>query len=65
MEYNKSNKHYDKQGMWSACACIGEVYGEPLCPCQMARAGLPKSVEHVQAQEESKKRLKELWGVEG
>jgi alpha-L-arabinofuranosidase len=61
MEYNKSNEYYDKQGMWSACACVGEGYGEPMCPCQMAGAGLPKSVEHVKAQEESSKRLKKFF----
>lgn len=30
-----------KSGMGSLCACMGPMYGEPHCPCQMHRLGLP------------------------
>lgn len=48
-----------------ACACMGPVYGEPFCPCDMARRGLPSSPEHIKAQEEANERLRELFGPGG
>lgn len=29
------------------CACMGAVHGEPYCPCEMERRGLPPSIERV------------------
>ncbi len=28
----------------SPCACMGPMYGEPHCPCDMTRLGLPMNV---------------------
>lgn len=30
-----------KSGIASMCACMGPMYGEPHCPCQMQRLGIP------------------------
>ncbi|KVP96645.1 hypothetical protein WJ97_12235 [Burkholderia ubonensis] len=48
------------RGEVSPCACIGPVYGEPYCACEMRRRGLPPSAEHVKAIEESNTKLKAL-----
>lgn len=47
--------------VFNFCACMGPVYGEPLCPCEMRRAGLPMSPEHVKANEDAKHRLDALF----
>lgn len=47
------------------CACIGPVYGEPMCPCAMQRAGLESSQEHKDANAAATKRLNELFGENG
>lgn len=62
MTYNKSDQFYDKPtGEFIACACLGPVCGEPVCPCSMAQAGLPMSKEHVVANEKSKVELAEFF----
>ncbi len=38
------------------CACIGPVYGEPHCYCEMQRRGLPLNKE---ARDEDKRKLNE------
>jgi hypothetical protein len=48
-------------GEISMCACIGPVYGEPYCACEMTRRGLPSSAAHVAAIEEADKQLKSLF----
>lgn len=48
-----------------ACACMGPVYGEPHCPCDMERRGLPSSPEHIAAIKESERKLTELFGPGG
>ncbi|KVP39856.1 hypothetical protein [Burkholderia ubonensis] len=48
------------RGEVSLCACIGPVYGEPYCACEMRRRGLPPSEEHVKAMEVSQQQLKAL-----
>ena len=30
--------------MINFCACMGQMYGEPHCPCEMERLGLPVNV---------------------
>lgn len=47
------------------CACMGCVYGEPHCPCKMEELGLPSSIEHLQAIEQTKIQLKLLFGPNG
>ena len=54
-EYNKSDKFYEKSAEVRVCGCIGLGYGEPLCACSMAREGLPMSVDHVAALDQSEK----------
>lgn len=48
-----------------ACACMGAVYGEPYCPCEMSQRGLPSSPEHVAANEKANRELGELFGPGG
>jgi hypothetical protein len=50
---------------FSFCACMGPVYGEPFCPCEMRRRGLSSSPEHIKANEEANKQLQELFGPGG
>lgn len=47
------------------CACMGPMYGEPLCPCAMSRAGLERSQESKDALVAANKRLDELFGKDG
>lgn len=50
--------YYEKPtGDFNMCGCMGPGYGEPFCPCVMARNGLPMSDEHVAALDESRKNL--------
>lgn len=49
----------------SACACMGPMYGEPYCPCEMNRRGLPSSPEHVAANEKANRDLDALFGLGG
>jgi hypothetical protein len=51
--------------MINLCACIGPVYGEPFCPCEMKDRGLPSSPEHLDAIVETTRRLDELFGPSG
>lgn len=51
--------------MMSVCACMGAVYGEPYCPCEMKQRGLPSSPEHIKAMTESEQKLNELFGPGG
>lgn len=50
--YYKKPEH-----QYNMCGCIGAIYGEPFCPCIMARGGLAMSDEHVAALDESRKNL--------
>jgi hypothetical protein len=50
-----------ESGEISLCACMGPGYGEPYCPCEMERRGLPSSPEHIAANEESEKRFAKLF----
>lgn len=47
-------------GKFSMCACMGPVYGEPYCPCQMAQRGLEPSPLHQQAMAEQEARLQDF-----
>lgn len=49
-----------ERGALNMCACMGPVYGEPYCPCEMNRRGLPSSPAHVQATAEAEERLAAL-----
>ena len=49
-----------RKGELNMCACMGAGYGEPYCPCEMSRRGLPPSPERVRATEESDRQLKNL-----
>jgi hypothetical protein len=43
------------------CACMGPVHGEPFCPCEMERRGLPPSSEHVAALIKAMEELRALF----
>lgn len=43
------------------CACIGPVYGEPHCGCEMARRGIPMSEAHLVAIEGFNKSMKQMF----
>lgn len=49
-----------RKGEINLCGCLGQMYGEPYCPCEMTRRGLPPSPERVRANEEANVRMKEL-----
>lgn len=31
---------------YKSCACLGAMYGEPYCPCEMERKGLKEVMEN-------------------
>jgi len=43
-----------ESGELSLCGCVGEMYGEPHCPCKMKRLGLPPSEARLKAEEEAR-----------
>jgi len=45
-------------GKIDLCACIGPGYGEPYCPCEMTRRGLPSSPERIAEAAAAEDRLK-------
>lgn len=45
------------------CACMGAVHGEPYCPCEMERRGLPPSAERI-AEEARFKEFVESGGMD-
>lgn len=42
------------------CACTGPLCGEPHCPCEMTRRGLPPSAARLHANEQAKQQLQAL-----
>jgi hypothetical protein len=48
-----------KSGEISLCACIGAMYGEPYCYCEMERRGLQHIIENNPLRIEANKRFKE------
>lgn len=46
-----------ERGALSLCACMGPMYGEPHCPCEMSRRGLPASEARERADAEAQERL--------
>lgn len=65
ISYNKSDQYYDKPEGIQICGCMGPGYGEPYCPCNMARAGLPMSAEHVIANDQSIKEWEAFFNSGG
>jgi hypothetical protein len=49
------------RGEISLCACLGPQCGEPHCPCEMKRRGLPPSPERVAAEAEAREKLAALF----
>lgn len=49
-----------KAGELSPCACLGPLSGEPHCPCEMRRRGLPPSPARVATEEDARRRLAAL-----
>jgi hypothetical protein len=45
----------------NVCGCLGAMYGEPYCPCEMRRRGLPSSPEHIAANAKSNEDMKKLF----
>ncbi|MBK3779836.1 hypothetical protein G3A43_06185 [Paraburkholderia aspalathi] len=48
------------RGEINMCACMGPLAGEPYCPCEMTRRGLPPSPEREAAQSDAERRLAAL-----
>lgn len=48
------------KGEISLCACLGAAPGEPYCPCEMTRRGLPATPERVKAAAGANERLAAL-----
>jgi hypothetical protein len=53
-------QYYEPIFGFSACACMGPVYGEPFCACTMARMGIPMSEQHVIEYEAAKVRFSKI-----
>ena len=49
-----------RKGELSMCGCMGPGYGEPYCPCEMTRRGLPPSPARQQATAEANRRMSDL-----
>ena len=50
----------------NTCACLGPMYGEPYCYCQMKDMKLPlNTVAREEANKESKEELNKLFGPDG
>lgn len=49
-----------QKGEIALCACIGPLYGEPYCSCEMKRRGLPASEERKAATLAAETKLTEL-----
>lgn len=47
------------------CACMGPMYGEPMCSCQMKRTGLPRSPMWEIAGKKFKEEMGKLFGPGG
>ena len=47
------------------CACLGPMYNEPVCPCEMRRRGLERSPECQFAQQKAQNDLERLFGPGG
>ena len=45
----------------SACACMGAVYGEPYCPCEMRQRGLCSSEKHEEAMKKAKEDMARVF----
>jgi hypothetical protein len=43
--------------MFNLCACKGPMEGDPYCPCEMQRKGLPFDVKKITWTEDDKARL--------
>lgn len=50
-------------GEINMCACMGPVYGEPFCSCEMGRRGLGMSVAHKDAMKATEERFKAFFGA--
>jgi hypothetical protein len=48
------------RGEINLCACLGPQAGEPHCPCEMKRRGLPPSPERKAAESAAEQRLAAL-----
>lgn len=54
-----------ERGEISLCGCIGPMYGEPYCACEMKRRRLPPSPEHEFAMKKAEADLRRLFGPGG
>jgi hypothetical protein len=53
----------DSPGEINFCACMGPMYDEPYCYCEMLRRGLPLNNAERQKSEDSLRRVfKEIFG---
>lgn len=48
-------------GEISLCGCMGPMYGEPYCPCQMSRNGLDKMMEENPLRQAEEERARLQW----
>lgn len=49
-----------RKGEISLCACLGAAPGEPYCPCDMTRRGLPASPARQHETAEANGRMRDL-----
>lgn len=56
----------DHFNRFTACACMGPMYGEPKCYCAMKREGLPlNEAARAIEEERAKKQLEALFATSG
>lgn len=52
--------------MKNICACMGPMFGEPLCPCMMEESNFPKNeAAREESRVRSEKQLEALFGPGG
>lgn len=49
----------------SMCGCLGPMYGEPYCPCQMEQKGLQAMMENNPLRQAELKRWNDFWSNGG
>lgn len=52
-------------GELSFCGCMGPMYGEPYCPCQMKQKGLQAEMDANPERQAEQKRWEEFWANGG
>jgi hypothetical protein len=50
-----------QDGSLSLCGCLGPMYGEPYCPCEMKRKGLEEVMENNPRRKAADEKSEKMW----